>query len=61
MKYRNDKNKILNNCYFLERKAKGGMGDIVFDAGYFQAHSFMGDGEFVRTFIILKISTCLNH
>lgn len=62
MKQENHKNRILNDCYLLWGKAERTMGDRVFDAGYFQAHSFLGDGdEFVKHFIVLQISTCSNH
>ena len=47
---------------FSGQKAEGGMGDIVIDVGYCQAHSFWGyGGEFVRDFRVLQISTYLNH
>lgn len=47
---------------FTWRKAEGGMGDIVFDGGYCQAHGFWGDGgEFAKDFTVLQTSTCLNH
>lgn len=48
--------RILNDCYFLWVKEKREMGDIVFNAGYFQACSFLGDDEFVQDFIVLQIS-----
>ena len=41
---------------FSGRKAEGKMGEVVFEVGYHQAHSFWGDhGEFTREFIVLQI------
>ena len=41
---------------FSGRKAEGEMGEVVFEVGYHQAHSFFGDGgKFTREFIVLQI------
>lgn len=41
---------------FSGRKAEEEMGEVVFEVGYHQAHSFWGDGgKFTREFIALQI------
>lgn len=41
---------------FSGRKAEGEKGQVVFEVGYHQAHSFWGDGgKSTREFIVLQI------